>query len=119
MAEGSPAAMRRPDTEPILPEGAAVTGILAGKVAVVRSGDARWLTPIATALSSCGAKVALVAGLGPGLSADIHIANPGHDDNAVADSLAVIGDGIGPINILVNGPIEPFFSARLRPRMTT
>ena len=35
--------MRRPDTEPILPEGAAVTGILAGKVAVVRSGDARWL----------------------------------------------------------------------------
>ena len=31
--------MRRPDTEPILREGAAVTGILAGKVAVVRSGD--------------------------------------------------------------------------------
>ena len=101
--------MRRPDTEPILREGAAVTGILAGKVAVVRSGDARWLASIATALSSCGANVALVAGPEPGLSADMLIANPGHDDNAVADSLAVIGDGIGPINILVNGPIEPLY----------
>ena len=101
--------MRRPDTEPILREGAAVTGILAGKVAVVRSGDARWLAPIAAALSRSGAKVALVAGPGPGSSAEIHIANPGHDDNAVADSLAVIGDGIGPINILVNGPIEPLY----------
>ena len=101
--------MRRPDTGPILPEGTAVTGILAGKVAVVRSGDARWLKPIAAALSSCDAKVALVAGPEPGLSADMLIANPGHDDNAVADSLAVIGDGIGPINILVNGPIEPLY----------
>ena len=101
--------MRRPDIGPILLEGAAVTGILAGKVAVVRSGDARWLTSIATALSSCGAKVALVAGPEPGRSADMLIANPGHDDNAVADSLAVIGDGIGPINILVNGPIEPLY----------
>ena len=101
--------MRRPDTEPILREGAAVTGILAGKVAVVRSGDARWLAPIAAALSGSGAKVALVAGPEPGLSADMLIANPGHDDNAVADSLAVIGDGIGPINILVNGPIEPLY----------
>ena len=101
--------MRRPDTEPILPEGTAVTGILAGKVAVVRSGDARWLASIATALSGRGAKVALVAGPEPGLSADMLIANPGHDDNAVADSLAVIGDGIGPIDILVNGPIEPLY----------
>ena len=101
--------MRRPDTGPILPEGTAVTGILAGKVAVVRSGDARWLKPIAAALSSCGAKVALVAGPGCGLSADMLIVNPGHDDNAVADSLAVIGDGIGPIDILVNGPIEPLY----------
>ena len=109
MAEGSPAAMRRPDTGPILPEGTAVTGILAGKVAVVRSGDARWLASIATALSSCDAKVALVAGPEPGLSADMLIANPGHDDNAVADSLAVIGDGIGPVDILVNGPIEPLY----------
>ena len=109
MAEGSPAAMRRPDTEPILPEGTAVTGILAGKVAVVRSGDARWLASIATALSGRGAKVALVAGPEPGLSADMLIANPGHDDNAVADSLAVIGDGIGPVDILVNGPIEPLY----------
>ena len=101
--------MRRPDTEPILPEGTAVTGILAGKVAVVRSGDARWLASIATALSGRGAKVALVAGPEPGLSADMLIANPGHDDNAVADSLAVIGDGIGPVDILVNGPIEPLY----------
>ena len=101
--------MRRPDTGPILPEGTAVTGILAGKVAVVRSGDARWLKPIAAALSSCDAKVALVAGPEPGLSADMLIANPGHDDNAVADSLAVIGDGIGPVDILVNGPIEPLY----------
>ena len=62
MVEGSPAAMRRPDTGPILPEDATVTGILAGKVAIVRSGDANWLTPISTALSSHGARVALVAG---------------------------------------------------------
>ena len=101
--------MRRPDTGPILPEGVVVTGALAGKVAVVRSGDERWLTPIATALSSRGAKVALVAGLEPGLSADMLIANPGHDDNAVADSLAVIGDSVGPVDILVNGPIEPLY----------
>ena len=101
--------MRRPDTGPILPEGTAVTGILAGKVAVVRSGDARWLASIATALSSCDAKVALVAGPEPGLSADMLIANPGHDDNAVADSLAVIGDSVGPVDILVNGPIEPLY----------
>ena len=101
--------MRQPDTGPILLEGAAVTGILAGKVAVVRSGDARWLKPMAAALSSLGAKVALVAGPGSGLSADMLIANPGHDDNAVADSLAVIGDGIGPVDILVNGPIEPLY----------
>ncbi len=101
--------MRRPDIGPILLEGAAVTGILTGKVAVVRSGDERWLTPIATALSSCGAKVALVAGPGYGLSADMLIVNPGHDDNAVADSLAVIGDSVGPVDILVNGPIEPLY----------
>jgi 3-oxoacyl-[acyl-carrier protein] reductase len=109
MAEGSPAAMRRPDTGPILPEDATVTGILAGKVAIVRSGDANWLTPISTALSSHGAKVALVAGPGSGLSADVRIIKPGQDDNSVADSLAVIGDGLGQVDILVNGPIEPLY----------
>ena len=101
--------MRRPDTEQILPEGAAVTGLLAGKVAVVRSGDERWLTPIAKALSSCGAKVALVAGPGHGLSADMCIANSGNDEMAVQDSLAVISEGIGQVDILVNGPIEPLY----------
>ena len=50
-----------------------------------------------------------MAGPEPGLSADMLIANPGHDDNAVADSLAVIGDSVGPVDILVNGPIEPLY----------
>ena len=101
--------MRRPDTGPIPPEGSAVTGTLAGKVAVVRSGDARWLASIAAALSNNGAKVAVVAGPESGHSADMVIGDPGRDDNAVADSLAVISDGLGPINILVNGPVEPLY----------
>ncbi len=86
-----------------------MTGLLEGKVAVVRSGDERWLAHIAGALSGRGARVALVAGPGPTLSADVLIENPDQYDAAVADSLAVIGESIGPVNILVNGPIEPLF----------
>ena len=86
-----------------------MNGLLEGKVAVVRSGDERWLAHIAAALSGCGAKVALVAGSGATPSADVLIENPGQNDAAVADSLAVIGESIGPANILVNGPIEPLF----------
>ena len=86
-----------------------MTGVLAGKVAVVRSGDERWCGPIAAALSACGAKVALVAGPGSNLHADVLIENPGLDEAAVADSLAVIGEEVGPVNILVNGPIEPVY----------
>ena len=86
-----------------------MTGLLEGKVAVVRSGDERWLTHLVGALSERGAKVALVAGPGSTLSADVLIENAGQNDAAVADSLAVIGESIGPVNILVNGPIEPLF----------
>ena len=102
--------MRRPDTGPILPEGTAVTGILAGKVAVVRSGDARWLKPIADGVVELRRKG------GPGRRAGFADFPPtclsstqAMTTMAVADSLAVIGDGIGPIDILVNGPIEPLY----------
>ena len=88
-----------------------MTGLLEGKVAVVRSGDERWLAHIAGALAGRGARVALVAGPGATLSADVLIESPGQNDAAVADSLAVIGESIGPVDILVNGPIEPLFLA--------
>ena len=86
-----------------------MNGALSGKVAVVRSGDERWLGPLATALSDCGARVALVAGSGSDLPADLLIENPGLDDEAVAQSLAAIDGSIGPVAILVNGPVESIY----------
>ena len=86
-----------------------MSGSLSGNVAVVRSGDERWLGPIATALSDRGAKVALVAGAGGGHSANLVIENPGRNETGVTDSLADIANRLGPVDILVNGPIEPLY----------